>query len=123
DAFGEAVAFELKERVFRPFAGSAPLAPPDDHWKRALSGRGMLGQMIECLLQARQPNHATAKQLAGWLATNLPRLRDHIRKSSPVNLLKLARLRGQAQHESIDETETRWVFHEAEGLLKALADK
>jgi tetratricopeptide (TPR) repeat protein len=123
DAFGEAVAFELKERVFRPFAESARIAPPDEHWKRALTGRGMLGQMIECLLQARQPNHPTAKQLSEWLAMNLPRLREHIRKTPPASLLKFARLRGQAQHESVDETDTRQVFHEAEDLLNAMAGK
>lgn len=123
DAFGEAVAFELKERVFRPFAESARIAPPDEHWKRALTGRGMLGQMIECLLQARQPNHPVARQLSEWLATNLPRLREHIRKTRPASLLKLAKLRGQAQHESVDETDTRQVFHEAEDLLNAMAGK
>ncbi|HUE85829.1 MAG TPA: tetratricopeptide repeat protein [Vicinamibacterales bacterium] len=45
DSFGEAVAFELKERVFAPFVADSPgLRPPDDHWRRALAGRGMLGE-------------------------------------------------------------------------------
>lgn len=123
DAFGEAVAFELKERVFRPFAESSAIIPPNEHWNRALTGRGMLGQMIECLLQARQPNHSTAKQLSEWLAVNLPGLRDHIRTTPPARLLKLAKLRGQAQHESVSETDTRQVFHEAEDLLNAMVGK
>jgi hypothetical protein len=121
DAFGEAVAFELKERVFRPFSKSALLTPPDEHWKRALAGRGMLGEMIDCLLQTRVPNNAAAKQLSDWLTMNLPRLRDHIRKAPSSRLFKLARLRGQAQHESVTEAETREVFVEAGGLLNVLA--
>jgi hypothetical protein len=83
--FGEAVAFELKERVFRPSAESARVVPPDEDWKRVLEG--MLGQMIECLLQAGQPNHPTAKQLSEWPAKSCPRLREHIRKTPPASLL------------------------------------
>jgi hypothetical protein len=83
----------------------------------------MLGQMIECLLQARQPNHPAAKQLSEWVGVNLPSLREHLRKTRPASLLRFAKLRGQAQHESVDETDTRQVFHEAEGLLNAMAGK
>jgi len=124
DCFGEAVAFELKERVFAPFVADSPgLCPPDEHWKRALAGRGMLGEMIECLLQSRQPNHQTAKQLSAWLTANRPGLREHIRKARPRQLLQLAKLRGQAQHASVTESETRELFVEAADMLRAIAGR
>lgn len=123
DAFGEAVAFELKERVFGPFAASAQVTAPNDYWKRALSRQATLGQMIECLLQTREPAHSTAKQLSGWLTTELPRLRDQIRKIPQQRLLGFARLRGQAQHDSVTESETREVFFVAVQLLDAIAGR
>jgi hypothetical protein len=121
DAFGESVLFELKERVFLPFGSSTPVNPPDEHWTRVLDGRGMLGQMIECLLQTRVRNHSTAKQLSEWLTVNRPRLRERIHKTRPSRLRKLARLRGQAQHGSVTEAETREVFVVASDLLSAIA--
>jgi hypothetical protein len=121
DAFGEAVSFELKERVFRPFAASAVLTPPDDYWKRALSGQATLGQMVNCLLQTReQPIQEVAQQLAKWLTTNLPQFREHLRRTPARRLLRMAGLRGEAQHGSVTEAETREVFWQAADLLKAL---
>lgn len=121
DAFGEAVAFELKARVFGPFAASAQITAPNEYWKRALSGQATLGQMIECLLQTREPTHSTAKQLSAWLITEVPRLREQIRKVPPKRLLEFARLRGQAQHASVTDSEAREVFLVAVQLLEAIA--
>jgi hypothetical protein len=123
DAFGEAVAFELKARVFGLFAASAQVAAPDEYWKRALSGQATLGQMVECLLQTRNPTHSTAKHLSAWLTTELPRLGNQIGKTPPQRLLGLARLRGRAQHDSVTESETREVFLVAVQILEAIAGR
>ena len=120
DCFGEAVAFELKERVFRPFAASQPtLKAQDEYWRRVLAGKGTLGEMIECLLQARVPLHPVAKELRKWLDAHQPALQKHLSKIQPHQLIALTKLRGQAQHgeASLTETETRAVFAEAGELL------
>jgi hypothetical protein len=109
DALGEAVAFELKERVFGAFAVATQVTPTDDHWKRVLSRQATVGQMIECLLQTRHPIHEAAKQLSDWFGIALPRLQGQIQKVPQQRLRKFARLRGQAQHDSTTESETRAV--------------
>jgi tetratricopeptide (TPR) repeat protein len=122
DSFGEGVAFELKDRVFHPFADShLEVKVPDRHWGNVLAGKGTLGQMIECLLQARVPVHPLARELRKWLDTNRPALPKHLSKVQPHRLLEFSTLRGQAQHGSVTETETRAVFAEAAELLRAIA--
>ena len=125
-SFGEAVALELKAKVFGPFASIDHIGLPMDSegrvarqyvgWRRALRGQGMLGDMIECLLQARHPNHEAARALKVWLSEQQPGLARYLESRS--NRLKdLPRLRGDAQHSSIQESDARKVSAFLEALL------
>ena len=120
DCFGEAVAFELKARVFRPFASERSVASGiDDHWRRVLAGRGTLGEMVQCLAQTKTPLHSLAKALAEWLG-RVPTLRSFVQRRSLAQLMAVARLRGQAQHDSVTEAETRTAYAEAAEWMRAL---
>ena len=93
-SFGEAVALELKAKV-RPFASNDHIGLPMDSegrvarqyvgWRRALRGQGMLGDMIECLLQARHPNHEAARALKVWLSEQQPDSRARSRPFSSAS--------------------------------------
>ena len=122
-AFGEAVAFELKERVFGPFAQSVRSVPPDDYWKRALARRAALGEMSNCLRQTRYPQNTIAKELDGWLQANQPRLREKIQKDQSQRLQRLGSLRGQGTHDhvSVTESDTREVWRLAMEWFEAMA--
>ncbi len=123
DSFGEAVALHLRDAIFIPFSQSHPtLAPPNNHWRAVLSGRGMLGELIECLLQARIPQSVAAKALREWVDAHCRRLLPFLTKTDPKRLLELARLRGEAQHGSVTETQTRFVFEVAQALLAAAVE-
>jgi hypothetical protein len=123
DSFGEAVSFELKARVFGPFADFTSLEPPDDYWKRALVGRATLGEMVGCLLQVRMKSHPMAQQLASWLRTNNAGLFAYLHTPYSYRLSVMAATRGEAQHGSVNESQTREVFTEAAAVLKAMASK
>ena len=123
DDFGEAVALALKELVILPFqSANADVRAPDDGWKRVLEGKGTLGQLIECMLQARFPNHQSAKQLAAWLDENKPSFKKYLSRTPPQRLLAFNKLRGQAQHDAISENEARKIYSEAIELLKVLSE-
>ena len=124
DCFGEAVAFELKERVFGPFAAAYPNLPrPDDHWKRVLAAKGTLGEMIQCMLQTRQVQSSAAKHLGEWMSVNHPRLREQVLTTPQNRLFSVTSLRAQAQHGtvSVTEAETKELFLVASNLLQAMA--
>ena len=131
DSFGEAVAFELKAKIFRPFASTYNPRPLTDAnkrvnqqqvgWQRSLEGRGMLGQMIECLLQSRYPTHEAARMLNNWLSEKHPRFLNHLRPQA----MQLAELRAKAQHEShetVGELEVRQLYKDASAFLEALLE-
>src|SRR5206468_3807649 len=121
DDFGEAVSFALRELIFAAFREAHPhLTSSDAGWQRVLAGRGMLGQMIECLLQTRNPNHTAAKELSEWLRLHHRHFFFFLTSPAAKRLYDLARLRGLAQHESVTEEQARQVYDEAVRLFVAL---
>jgi hypothetical protein len=104
--FGEAIANELKARIFSPFAATKPsLVDLDDRrlgiWKKVLNGKGTLGQLIGCLRESQTPSGATAKRLNEWLEERHPRLPNFIR-ANKQKLQAIADLRGEGAHDSAE---------------------
>ena len=129
--FGKTVECELKAEIFRPFKSTHdPQLPTDAEgrvlrqyvgWRRSLDGRGMLGDMINCLSQARSPNHKAARMLKEWLSERHPGLLSHLKKSRQMK--ELVNLRNRAQHEShesVGEFEARQMYKVASDFLKVL---
>ncbi len=64
NCFAEAVALELKQKVFvRPSGQDSAIAQLPLEWQSAFAGRATLGELVRCLLQTRQPTSAQAKTL------------------------------------------------------------
>ena len=129
--FGKTVEFELKAKIFGPFASTHnPHLPTDAEgrvrrqyfgWRRSLDGHGMLGDMIECLSQASIPNHEAARMLKEWLSEKHPGLLSHLKESRQMK--ELVDLRNRAQHESresVGEFEVRQMYKVASDFLKVL---
>jgi hypothetical protein len=104
--FGEAIANELKIRIFVPFAATKPsLSDLDEKearvWKNVMRGRGTLGQLITCL---REPYEARTvevrERLKKWLDECHPKLPNYIR-TSPRSLSGIADLRIEGAHDTM----------------------
>jgi hypothetical protein len=121
-AFGEAVTFELKTRIFKPFGSThiATIAAADDQWKRAVAGTETLGGMIGCLAQAKHGSSVPGKQLNIWLV-KVPVFRQFIERTPQGQLKKLKAVRGKGQHEwGSTADEARQAFTESTRWLEAL---
>lgn len=126
DNFGEAVAGELKERVFAPLNGlfkMKRLVSPDSHyWPLALKRKAALGQMIRCLdevIQKVPHPHPTLVEVKKWMGTNSPAFLEYL-ESHSSDLRRLATLRGEAQHSTVTESEARTLFKIAACALDTL---
>lgn len=102
--------FELKASIFVPFSQTLDGQQADDSWRRVLRGKGTLGESLHCLLQSNLGNHRPAKLLASWLRTNTPKFAGFVARMRYQAVEPLWRLRGEAQHGSVDETEARRVY-------------
>jgi tetratricopeptide (TPR) repeat protein len=121
DSFGEAVAFELRERVFKPFALVAPLPGGDEYWRKVLTGRGTLGDMLNCLLVTQRGTHPLAVSLREWLFEHLPAFWRFVKDAHVQQFQPLWALRAKAQHDSVTETEARRVYELASQFLRVLS--
>ncbi len=124
--FGEAVALELKNRVFFPLVQSCPTCPThDSDWKKVWEQKGTLGQMLNCLLQARVPIHAGSRVLREFLNPATPDLARFLSSTNDPKprFLRLAELRNAGAHTSgaISEAEAREAEELAASILGTLA--
>jgi tetratricopeptide (TPR) repeat protein len=123
DAFGEAVAMELRHSVLRPFREAHPgepsTTPLPDHWKKAREGNATLGNLMHCLVNAKYPPLPVGRSFSAWLQQHRKSLFEYICRRD-VDLLRLAKLRGAAQHDTVTQAEARQVFEDAAGLLQHL---
>jgi len=121
DAFGEAVAMELRHSVLRPFREAHPAEPSTtplpDHWKKAREGNATLGNLLHCLMNAKYPPLPVARGFSAWLQQHKKPLFEYICRRD-VDLLRLAKLRGAAQHNTVTQAEARQVFQDAAALLQ-----
>lgn len=121
DAFGEAVAMELRHSVLQPFREAHPgeplTTPLPDHWKKAREGHATLGNLLHCLMNAKYPPLPVGRSFSAWLQQHKRPLFDYICRRD-VDLLRLAKLRGAAQHDTVTLAEARQVFEDAVGLLQ-----
>jgi hypothetical protein len=105
--FGEAVALELKAKVFIP-AGEKHhdvLSVTPDEWRLAFNGRATLGQMIECLLKTRSPQTSAAKVLHEFIEQKFRALDKYVGIKGK-DLTKLNELRRRAQHGDLDSKDS-----------------
>lgn len=123
DAFGEAVAVELKHSVFQAFREAHPgepsTQPLPDHWKRVNDGNATLGNLMHCLINAKYPPLPVGRSFSAWLQQHKQPLFDYICRRN-VDLLRLATLRGAAQHGTVTQAEARQVFEDAASLLQRI---
>jgi hypothetical protein len=121
DAFGEAVAMELRHSVLRPFREAHPgepsTTPLPDHWKKAREGNATLGNLMHCLVNAKYPPLPVGRSFSAWLQQHKKPLFAYICRRD-VDLLRLATLRGAAQHDTVTRAEARQVFEDAAGVLQ-----
>jgi hypothetical protein len=123
-ALGAAVEQEVKTRIFAPFVESQreQLKSQDTRWQHVLSGGGMLGELIECLLQTRQPQNAAAKRLAEWLGANQKALVGYLKKHSSRDLDDIRKSRGSALHQPQPSvpSDVRRLYEQATRLMDAI---
>jgi hypothetical protein len=122
---GVAVELELKAYIFAPFVASVKgqLAPSDKRWQAVVDGSGMLGELIECLLQSRRPQTDAARRLSEWLtAHQLPLVRYLDDGKSQRDLDSIRKLRASALHKPAPVTpnEVRRVYAQATRLIDAI---
>lgn len=111
DNFGEALAFELKCRVFEPFAAESrsKIDSRDEIWIKVIRGYGTLGQLIECLLASLRPDSPPKHLLRARLYKHHKPLVAELTRSE-TDLRELHRLRGAAQHDTLAEAGVRQLF-------------
>jgi hypothetical protein len=125
---GAAVEFELKARIFAPFArATRDLSDLDERWTHVMGGRGTLGELITCLCESQDASEEAPKRLARWLARQ-PKLLNYLR-TSRKKLDDLVTLRNRAQHGDasgtpdsipIGEEDVRRLYKHATALLDAI---
>lgn len=128
--FGEAVALELKARVF------GPLAMTSDFERHALSdreariadailgSRPTLGTMIEALDLANNANSRLGQVVDRFLSRKHRSLRAHFRSKQSVTRLRAATdARNEAVHGDIKPEEARQVYAAARAFLDILVQE
>jgi hypothetical protein len=125
--FGEAVALELRARVFAPLAvtsefQSQRLSDREGRLANAiLSSKATLGGMVEALNLASTPGSDLGRVIDRFLTQKHRPLRAHFRSKQAVARLRAATdSRNEAVHGDITPEEAKQVYSEARAFLDML---
>ncbi|MEX2271819.1 MAG: hypothetical protein WD690_10130 [Vicinamibacterales bacterium] len=126
ECFGEAVALELKERIFIPFVAT-PICTSDlpDRERRLANAltraKIPLGMLIDLLELTQNPNSRLGRQVSDHLGkAHLPLFAVARSRTELAKAREIVDIRNLAAHDDIREAETRKIYVGAKKFLDLL---
>jgi hypothetical protein len=126
DNFGEAMAWELKEVVLKPFFATVtitevgPLSEKSP-WKKLAERRAALGDVVACFQEVPKAKPGIGRQFGAWLRENHPMLLSQFDDPKFSFSLSTANgIRTRAQHGDITRDEVRQIFEIVRRVMAAL---